>query len=187
MNLDRKIEKRKKQLMVESNIRSGFYKTEYKVKDAKKEVKDYILSKKYGETVEHIALSAMFGYNLENKKEKSKYQRTMRDIKAELMKEGYVLKGISGVGYYILKPKQIANYGYRTYIQRAVKLIDKNQDMLTCTDTRELQGERVEEFQEFKELNNKILKTLEKDFKESRYIDRMEYYNSLVEKEKEKK
>lgn len=181
MNLDKKIEKRKKQLMVDSNIKSGFYKTEFKVKDAKKEVTEYILSKKYGDTIEHIALAAMFGYNLEDKKQKSKYQRTMKEIKDVVLEEGYILKGISGIGFYILKPKQVASYSYRTYVQRAVKLIDKNTNMLRCVDTRELKGERIEEFQDILDLNDKISKSLQKDFKESRYINRMEHYNSLVE------
>ena len=48
--------KSKEEMILENNIRSGFYKSEFRVKDAQKEVEKYILSKKVKISTYYIAL-----------------------------------------------------------------------------------------------------------------------------------
>ena len=59
--------------MTRSNINTGAYKTSFLVMDKIKEVEKYILSKKYGEIVTHLALSTMLGYDIEDEKRLSYY------------------------------------------------------------------------------------------------------------------
>lgn len=173
--------KRKENLIKESNIRSGFYKTSFAVKDAKKSVKDYILSKKYGETVTHVNLSAMLGFKLNIERDEYKYKKTMSKMRKELIEEGYILKPIPRIGYYIMRPNEIPNYCYRTYIKRTMSILDKSDLILVNTDKEELTGEHIEEFKDIVELNNKLNDVILKTTEDSRYYNRMEHYNSLIE------
>lgn len=173
--------KSKEEMLIESNIRSGFYKSEFRVKDAQKEVEKYILSKNYGETITNETLAGFLGLDLDNEKQKYKYKNIMCKIKNKLIDYGYVLRGVSGVGYYILKPQHIAGHCYKTYIRRTMNLLDKSERVLTHTDKDILKGDRIEEYGAVVELNNKLSKTIYDTTIGSRYYNRMEHYNSLTE------
>lgn len=173
--------KRKEDLIKENNIRSGFYKTSFAVKDSAKNVRNYILSKKYGETVTHLSLSSMLGYNLNKEIEETKYKRAISKIRKELIEEGYVLKPVIGTGYYIMRPNEIPNYCYRTYIKRTMSILDRSDLILVNTDKNGLTGEHIEEYKDIVALNNKLNDVIWNTTKDSRYYNRMEHYNSLKE------
>lgn len=173
--------KSKNNFIKENNIRSGFYKTSFAVQDAEKNVKNYILTKKYGETVTNLTLSSMLGFNLENEKQLSKYKRTMAKIRKDLIEESYIMKPVNGIGYYIMRPNEIPNYCYRTYIKRTMSTLDKSDLILVNTDKEKLTGEHIQEYKDIVELNNKLNDVLWNTTKNSNYYNRMEHYNSLVE------
>lgn len=173
--------KSKEEILMENNIRSGYYKSEFRVKDSKKEVERYILSKNYGETVTNATLASFLGLDLDNDKQRNKYKYIMSKIKNKLIDHGYVLKGISGVGYYILKPQQMAGHCYKTYIQKTMNILDKSHRVLSNTDTLNLTGDRAEEYEAVVELNDKLSETIYNTTIGSRYYDRKSYYDNLRE------
>ena len=102
------------------------YRYNSKLSQAVSDVITYILDKSYGDTIPFETLSKMLGYNIEDEKEKKKFQSIMARIKNYLVEKGYVLRTIVGRGYYIMKPKQISGYCYHTYICRLDNLLEKN-------------------------------------------------------------
>ena len=48
-----------------------------------------------------------------------------------IIEKGVVLKSVAGVGYYILKPKQVSGYVYHTYTRRIDKLLAKGGKILS--------------------------------------------------------
>ena len=142
---------------------------------------EYILNKKYGETVFHEDLSKILKYNIEDEEEKKKYKAIMARVKNFLLQYGYVLKGIGGIGYYILKPYQISKHCYRTYIKSASRMYDKSAYILDRTDERELNGERAKELKSMIDLNAQLIENARKTIVESAYYSRKDYYDSLEE------
>ena len=168
-------------VMLNSNIATGFYATEFSVKDSVRETEKYILSRKYGEVVTNDNLSAMLGYDLNVEKQKSKYKRVMAKIRNRLINDHYILRSVNGIGYYILRPEDVAGHCYRTYIKRSMNLIDKSDNLLVNTDKDELTGDKLAEFNEIVELNNKIAEQLWDNVKESRYYNRIEHAAKIME------
>lgn len=82
------------------------------------ELVEFILEKEYGDTILLEEAARILHYNIDDEDELKKFKSTMGRVKNFLIDYGYVLKSISGIGYYILKPKQIASHCYRTYIQK---------------------------------------------------------------------
>ena len=74
------------------------------------ETVEFILSKDDGTTIENNELAKLLGYNISTDEEYRKYKAMMGKIRNFLLQYGYVLKIISGVGYYILKPEQISRH-----------------------------------------------------------------------------
>ena len=158
---------------------AGIY--ESKKKQNIQEIVEYILSKKYGETLFHDDLSKRLGYVISNEEEKKKYSSTMSRVKNFLIQYGYVLKGISGIGYYILKPSQISKHCFRVYIKSASKLYNKSAYVLDKTDKTDLDNNRTEEMQNMIILNKQLIENAAKTIEESAYYSRKEYYDSLEE------
>ena len=77
-------------------------KNENRIKDAV----DYILDKDYGSTIPFGTLADIMRYNIEDEQEEKKFKSTMGRVKNILIDSGYILKIITGVGYYILKPNK---------------------------------------------------------------------------------
>lgn len=143
------------------------------------ELVEIILDMKHGEVVPLDVCSYTLHYNIEDEKERVKFKSTMGRIKNFLIDYGYVLKSITGVGYYILKPKQITGYCYRTYVKKGQRSLDRSLYILDHTDKTELSDTRKEEFDNFQNLNKELINSMDKLITTSRYYDRKAYYESL--------
>lgn len=148
-------------------------------KQKKQEVVEFILDKDYGTVVTHTDLSKILGYSFNIEAERDKYLAMMNTIKRVLIDYGKILKSISGVGYYILKPSQVSNYCFRTYIKRSVKLNDKSKYILDRTDKSDLNKTRLEEIENMRELNETLINNMNDTIQESAYYSRKDYYDSL--------
>ena len=157
----------------------GEYKSEYSQR--KSEVIEYILNKEYGETINFDTLANMLHYNIEIEEEKRKFKNMMATIKNILIDYGYVLKTVTGIGYYILKPKQISGYCYHTYIRKTTNLLDKSARILKHTDTTELSAIRKEEYNNVKDLNLDVTNAIDVTIENSNYYSKKAYYDSLKE------
>lgn len=153
------------------------YNSEYKQRI--QETVEYILERKYGETISNSDLAKKLHYNIENEDEFKKYKSTMSRVKNFLINYGYILKSISGLGYYIMKPKQISGYCYRTYIVKTQRLLDKSELILNHIDTTELSEDRLNERKDVMELNKSVAENIEGTIVASNYYSRKNYYNNL--------
>lgn len=153
------------------------YDSEYKQRI--QETVEYILSKKYGDVLSNIELGRILHYNIDDEKEFVKFKSMMGRIKSFLIDYGYILKSVSGIGYYILKPKQITGHCYRTYVKKSQRALDKSSYILDHTDLTELSDTRKEEFDNFQNLNKELIDSMDKLITASRYYDRKAYYDSL--------
>lgn len=140
---------------------------------------EYILDKNYGSTIAHNELSRILQYNIEYEEEFKKYKSVMARIKNFILQYGYVLKSVSGIGYYILKPSQISSHCYRTYVKSAGRMYDKSEFILEHTDKEELNEVRQEEIKNMMVLNKKLIENAWNTVKESAYYSRKNYYDSL--------
>lgn len=163
--------------MKQNFIYESSYNSEYKQRIQK--TIEYILSKKYGTTVLNTDLGKMLHYNIDLEEEYKKYKSTMCRIKNFLIDYGYILKSVAGVGYYIMKPKQISGYCYRTYITKTQRLLDKSARILNHIDTNELSEDRLSERQDVINLNSEISQNIEGTIVVSTYYSRKNYYNNL--------
>lgn len=159
------------------------YESEYnsKKKQNIQETVEYILNQEYGSTLSDVELAKMLNYNINDDNEWLKYKTTMGRVKNFLLQYGYVLKSISGVGYYILKPEQVARHCYKTYIKKASRVYDKSAFVLDRTDKTRMSEERLEEITTLMELNRKLIDNVASTLKESKYYSRKDYYDSLGE------
>lgn len=140
---------------------------------------EHILECNYGETVPLSLCAKTLGYNIDNDEEFKKFQSAMARVRDTLIDFGYVLKSISGIGYYILKPKQIASHCYRSYVKRSARILSKSERILEHTAQSELSEIRQEEFDNFKKLNDELIEKIDNTILKSRYYNRMNYYKNL--------
>ena len=150
-------------------------KNENRIKDAI----DYILDKEYGSTILFGTLADVMRYNIQDEQEEKKFKSTMGRVKNILVDSGYILKTITGVGYYILKPKHISSYCYRTYIDKTKRLLEKSERVLKHVDQTELSETRKKEHSEMSELNREIYGDIGLIVESSEYGKNRHYYDSL--------
>lgn len=148
-------------------------------KQYKQEVIEYILNEDYGVTLFNENLARMLRYNIDDELEYYKYKSMMTSIKDFLISKGKVLKGISGIGYYILKPSEVAQHCYRNYVKKAGRMYDKSAYILDRTDKTNLNEIRLEEMNNMMELNRQLIDNAWNTIKESPYYSRKDYYDSL--------
>ena len=103
----------------------------------------------------------------------------MARIKNALIDKGYLLKTITNVGYYIMKPKQIPNYVYRTYTLKTLRLIEKQGRILTHTETLDLSEQRKKENEEIKKLTEVTYEAIENSIFTSDYFKNKNIYDNL--------
>ena len=103
----------------------------------------------------------------------------MGRIKNFLIEYGYILKSIRGLGYYILKPKQISGYCYHTYIRRTLNLLEKSDKILQHVDTWDLSDLRKQEHQEVQILNKDTISVINSTDRSSDYRKHKEEYDQL--------
>ena len=140
---------------------------------------ELILDKNYGETILFEQLSKILHYNLDDENEKRKFRSAMARVKNFLIDYGYVLKTITNVGYYILKPQHISSYCYRTYIDKTKVLLEKSERILKHTDKSELSDIRKKEHEEMTDLNQQLYGEIGLVVESSEYGKNRIYYNSL--------
>lgn len=150
-------------------------------KRPKQECIEYILSLDYGETIKDETLAKILHYNLAYEEEYKKYRAMMALVRKFLIEKGRVLRSIPHVGYYILKPSQISQHCYRTYILHAGRLYDKSARVLDRTDKTGLKDERKEEIENMINLNKELIDKTWKTIQESVYYSRKDVYDSLKE------
>lgn len=150
-------------------------KRENQIKDAV----EFILDKEYGTTIEFSKLAEIMHYNIEDEVEEKRFKNTMARVKNILIDHGYILKTITGVGYYILKPKHISSYCYRTYVDRTKVLLEKSERILSHVDKTELSDVRKKEHKEMYDLNQQIYGEIGLIVDASDYGNNRNYYNSL--------
>lgn len=140
---------------------------------------EYILDKNYGDTIGFISLANLLHYNIDDEKECKKFKLMMSRIRNILIDYGYVLKSIVGVGYYILKPKQISGYCYHTYIKKTENLLNKSDRILNHVAQSELSEQRKQEYNDVCELNSDVINAIDTTIEKSNYFYNKEYYDSL--------
>lgn len=143
------------------------------------EAVEYILNKKYGDTIPFETVANILHYNIEDEKEKRKFRSTMARVRNFLIEYGYILKSIIGVGYYILKPKQISGYCYHTYVKKTQSLLEKSDRILQHVDKTELSDIRKEEHNNMLALNETLYEGIGNNIKDSEYEKNKTKYNSL--------
>lgn len=140
---------------------------------------EYILSKNYGDILEHKTLANMFEIELLTDKDWHRFSNRMTRIKNIMIDYGIVLKNVVGIGYYILKPKQISSYCYRTYVDKSKILLNKSERILKNINQKELSEVRKKEYKEMKGFNKKLIEEVNLIEENSDYISNKSYYNSL--------
>lgn len=140
---------------------------------------DYILDKDYGATIEFAKLAEIMRFNITDEQEERRFKSTMGRVKNILIDHGYILKTITGVGYYILKPKHISSYCYRTYIDKTKVLLEKSERILAHVDQTELSDIRKKEHKEMCELNQELYGEIGLVVEGSDYDKNRHYYNNL--------
>jgi hypothetical protein len=140
---------------------------------------DLIFDKNYGDTIPFEQLSKLLHYNLDNEQEKRKFRSAMARVKNFLIDYGYVLKTITNVGYYILKPQHISSYCYRTYIDKTKVLLEKSERVLKHVDKTELSEDRLKEHSEMTDLNQQLYGEIGLIVEGSEYGKSRAYYNAL--------
>lgn len=118
---------------------------------------EYILSFKYGDTIQFEKLAKILKFNIEDETEKRKFKNQMSRIKNFLIEYGYILKSVVGVGYYILKPQHISGYCYHTYIRRTLNLLEKSGKILKHVDTWSISNIRKQEHKQVSLLNENTM------------------------------
>ena len=81
----------------------------------------------------------------------------MQKCKNRLIQNGFVIRSIYNVGYYILEPRQIASYTYRNYMLKPLKSFDKAKIILEKTNKKELSTRELENHKLTIALNNSLI------------------------------
>lgn len=142
-------------MMVEQNFRYDSRYNSLKKRELQETI-ELILSKNYGDTITFEQIAKILHYNIDDEKEKRKFRSAMSRVKNFLIDYGYILKTITNVGYYILKPKHISSYCYRTYIDKTKVLLEKSERILVHVDQTELSDIRKKEHKEMLQLNQDL-------------------------------
>lgn len=132
-------------------------------------LKKYILCKEYGTTLCFDELNEFVGEDLKDEYGKIRFKSVMRKVKNELYKNGYVLRPINGIGYYILKPKQIAGYTYRTYITKPLNSLYKAELILENTKKNNLKSEEYKKHKKTQKLNQSLIRANEMFINDSEF------------------
>lgn len=155
------------------------YRYNSKYQEKKQEAIEFILDKNYGDKIPFEQLARILGFNIEDESENRKFKNVMSKVKNVLIDHGYILKTVTGVGYYILKPKHISSYCYRTYVDRTKVLLEKSERILRHVDQTELSDIRKKEHLEMTRLNQDIYNEVGLVVESSDYGKNRHYYNNL--------
>ena len=136
---------------------------------------EYFKTKNYGELISHEEIENI----IQIKRNRHKYYKIIAYVKDKLVSDSKIIKAIPGIGYQILKTKHVSGYVYRTNIYNSQRQLSKATKILSNLKTEGFNKDRIEEYNDIKELTQKLNKISTKTIAESKYVDRMSYYNSL--------
>lgn len=120
-------------------------------------LRKYILSKDYGTTLTFDEVNEFIGENLKDEKGLKRFRNAVRKVKRQLYQEGYVLRGVMNIGYYILKPNQIAGYTYRNFMLKPINSFYTAQIILEKAKTKSLNVNDKEKHAKAKQLNEALI------------------------------
>lgn len=120
-------------------------------------LKKYILDKDFGITLTFEDLNEFIGEDLKEEDGMKRFKNVMRKVRKQLYKNGYVLKGIMNVGYYILKPNQIAGYTYRNFMLKPLNSFYTAQVILDNTKKNKLNIEEKQKHFKTQGLNEALI------------------------------
>ena len=132
-------------------------KNELSPKEKREEIKELILSREYGETLTYEELNNILQEDLGDFYGREVFRRQMNKVKNELFSEGYVIRPVYNVGYFILKPNQVSSYTYRNYIVKPMNSFKKAKIILNNTEKKKLKGQEISEYVNTCELNEAII------------------------------
>lgn len=161
-------------MIQKSYIYNSFYR-----ENAEKFIKFVIENKNYGDIIDLTDCAKMLKLNIYDNIEYHRFKGLMSKIKNILIDNGILLKYVRNKGYYIMKPKQIPNYVFRTYTLRTLRLMEKQDRILKNTKTRDLTEIRLKENKEIKILTNTIYTSIKKDINQSDYFSNKDVYDTL--------
>ena len=136
---------------------------------------EHFKNKDNGEIIKHEEIEEL----IHIKRDIHKYYEIIAFVKDKLIVNSKIIKAIPGIGYQILKNKQVSGFVYRTNIKNSQKQLNKATKILSNLKTEGFNKDRIEEYNDIKELTQKLNKISTKTIAESKYVDRMSYYNSL--------
>lgn len=163
--------------MKRERIYEGERDTQYR--DKINECVEYIIEQGYGVVIENENLAKILGFNLEITKEYDKFKEKMCRIKNFLIEKGIVLKGVTGIGYYVLKPKQVSGYVYHAYTRRIDNLLAKGSKILNYTPKYDLSDIRKEEINNLMDLNTDLINNVDTTIENSEYYNKKDIYDNL--------
>lgn len=134
-----------------------------------KDLCEYILDKPYGTTLSYDELNKFVGENLKDEYGKNRFRSMIRKVKNKLYPYGYVIKGVLGVGYYILKPNQVSSFTYRTYIVKPQRSYEKARIILNNLEKKRLNKEESQEYALTSALNEELITASEMITEQNRY------------------
>lgn len=120
-------------------------KEELSPKEKREKIKELILEKEYGETLTYEQLNSIIQEDLSDYYGRNVFKRLMNKVKNELFEKGVVIRPVYNIGYYILKPNQVASYTYRNYIVKPLNSFKKARTILENTDRSKLKGQEITE------------------------------------------
>ena len=126
-------------------------------KEKREKIKEMILNMEYGETIPYEELNKVLQEDMNDIYGREVVRRQMNKVKNELFSEGYVIRPIYNVGYYILEPKQVSSFTYRNYIIKPMNSFKKAKTILENTEKKKLKGQEVSEYKATCELNESII------------------------------
>lgn len=129
----------------------------------------YILSKDYGVTLTFEELNEFIGEDLEDEFGKKRFKNYIRKVRHQLYRKGYVLRGIINVGYYILKPNQIAGYTYRNFMLKPLNSFYTAQIILENTERKKLDTKEKQTHIKTSELNIALMSASQQLLEDDEY------------------
>lgn len=131
---------------------------------------ELILTKKKGDTLKFEELNSIIKENLKDEYGKNKFRKIMQKAKNQLINYGILIKGINGVGYYILKTNQMSSYTYRNYMIKPIKQIQKGKTILDNLNKKELNNEETKKYDLTKKLNDNLVNTNKNQINSKEFI-----------------
>lgn len=128
-------------------------------KEKVQKIIELILTKKKGDTLKFDELNLIINEDLKDEYGKIRFRKIMSRAKNKLIEYGILIRGINGIGYYVLKTNQMSSYTYRNYIVKPIKQIEKGKKILDNLNKKELNNEETEKYNLTKKLNDNLVKS----------------------------